>query len=352
MRVGVWMPNTMPFGLERSFFLDWVRLADRAGFDTLSTLDRPNYDMWDPLVSLAAARCGDRAQPSSHHAAPAKPQRGAGRQASRGDRYRLSGGRLSLGVSLGSRPDDYQVFGATLEYRVTRFRRQVARIRQIWAEARQSDREHGVLGPPPVRTPDRRSGSARSASGLGSELSSSPTAEFIFRGRRPTIDVGPAIESMRPQVAERGDTDFSFNAVAYVAIGGQREFSEAVAHHEALLPGPAGAGGAGDPPRSHRQDQGRRRRLRGVRSRPAGADARSPRPAAAGAAFRARPARVPALTRIWPAGKSTGANHLYAPCWAELLRSAGGLPTRSMANGDQAMATAGRVRRLARTRGS
>ena len=31
MRVGVWMPNAMPFGLERSFFLDWVRLADEAG---------------------------------------------------------------------------------------------------------------------------------------------------------------------------------------------------------------------------------------------------------------------------------------------------------------------------------
>ena len=55
MRVGVWMPNAMPFGLERSFFLDWVRLADDAGFDTLTTVDRPNYDLWDPLASLAAA---------------------------------------------------------------------------------------------------------------------------------------------------------------------------------------------------------------------------------------------------------------------------------------------------------
>jgi hypothetical protein len=32
----------MPFGLERGFFLEWVRLADDAGFGTLSTLDRPN----------------------------------------------------------------------------------------------------------------------------------------------------------------------------------------------------------------------------------------------------------------------------------------------------------------------
>jgi alkanesulfonate monooxygenase SsuD/methylene tetrahydromethanopterin reductase-like flavin-dependent oxidoreductase (luciferase family) len=30
---------------------------------------------------------------------------------------RLPDGRLTLGVSLGSRPDDYQVFGAMLEHR-------------------------------------------------------------------------------------------------------------------------------------------------------------------------------------------------------------------------------------------
>jgi hypothetical protein len=114
----------------------------------------------------------------------------------------------------------------------------------------------------------------------------------------------------------------------------------------ALLPGPASAGGAGDPPRSHRQDQGRRRRVRGVRPRPAGADARSPQPAAAGAAFRARPARVPALTRIWPAGKSTGANHLYAPCPGGAASQRRQLATRSMANERCANSSSRWTRRL------
>jgi hypothetical protein len=41
---------------------------------------------------------------------------------------------------------------------------------------------------------------------------------------------------MRPQVSERGKTGFSFNAVAYVAIGGQREFAEAAAHHQRYYP--------------------------------------------------------------------------------------------------------------------
>jgi alkanesulfonate monooxygenase SsuD/methylene tetrahydromethanopterin reductase-like flavin-dependent oxidoreductase (luciferase family) len=114
MRVGVWMPNAMPFGLERSFFLDWVRLADDAGFDTLSTVDRPNYDLWDPLASLAAAAAVTEQIRLATTTLPL-PNRNevlVAKQAAVIDR--LSGGRLTLGVSLGSRPDDYQVFGATL----------------------------------------------------------------------------------------------------------------------------------------------------------------------------------------------------------------------------------------------
>jgi len=165
----------MPFELERSFFLDWVRLADQAGFDTLSSLDRPNYDMWDPLASFAAAATVTERIRLATTTLPL-PNRNevlVAKQAAVIDR--LSDGRLTLGVSLGSRPDDYQVFGATLEHRVTRFRHQVATLRRVWAEARHSDREHGVLGPPPVQDPGPRSGSARSPSGLGSGLSNWPT---------------------------------------------------------------------------------------------------------------------------------------------------------------------------------
>jgi alkanesulfonate monooxygenase SsuD/methylene tetrahydromethanopterin reductase-like flavin-dependent oxidoreductase (luciferase family) len=235
MRVGVWMPNAMPFGLERGFFLDWVRLADEAGFDTLSTLDRPNYDMWDPLVSLAAAAAVTQRIRLATTTLPL-PNRNevlVAKQAAVIDR--LSGGRLTLGVSLGSRPDDYEVFGATLEHRVTRFRRQLARIRQVWAEARQSDREHGVLGPPPVQDPGPPiwiGALTERARQRAVELADG----FIFGGAARLSTIGPAIERLRPQAAERGKPHFSFNAVAYIAIGGEREFAEAVAHHQRYYP--------------------------------------------------------------------------------------------------------------------
>ena len=235
MRVGVWMPNAMPFGLERGFFLDWVRLADQAGFDTLSTLDRPNYDMWDPLVSLAAAAAVTERIRLATTTLPL-PNRNevlVAKQAAVIDR--LSGGRLTLGVSLGSRPDDYEVLGATLEHRVTRFRRQIATLRRVWAEARQSDREHGVLGPPPAQDPGPPIWIG-ALSERGWQRAVELADGFIFGGAARPATIGPAIQSMRPQVSEQGKTDFSFNAVAYIAIGGEREFAEAVAHHERYYP--------------------------------------------------------------------------------------------------------------------
>jgi alkanesulfonate monooxygenase SsuD/methylene tetrahydromethanopterin reductase-like flavin-dependent oxidoreductase (luciferase family) len=235
MRVGVWMPTAMPFGLERSFFLDWVRLADHAGFDTLSTLDRPNYDMWDPLTSLAAAAAVTERIRLATTTLPL-PNRNevlVAKQAAVIDR--VSGGRLTLGVSLGSRPDDYQVFGATTEHRVTRFRQQVATLRRVWAEARQSDREHGVLGPPPVQDPGPPIWIG-ALTERGRQRAVELADGFIFGGAARPSTIGPAVASMRPQVAERGKTGLSFNAVAYIAIGGQHEFAEAVAHHERYYP--------------------------------------------------------------------------------------------------------------------
>jgi alkanesulfonate monooxygenase SsuD/methylene tetrahydromethanopterin reductase-like flavin-dependent oxidoreductase (luciferase family) len=235
MRVGVWLPNAMPFGLERGFFLDWVRLADQAGFDTLGTLDRPNYDLWDPLVSLAAAAAVTERIRLATTTLPL-PNRNevlVAKQAAVIDR--VSGGRLTLGVSLGSRPDDYEVFGAALAHRVTRFRRQLARIRQVWAQARHSDREHGVLGPPPVQDPGPPiwlGALTERARQRAVELADG----FIFGGAARPSTIGPAIQSMRPQVAARGKPDFSFNAVAYVAVGGERELAEAVAHHQRYYP--------------------------------------------------------------------------------------------------------------------
>jgi hypothetical protein len=85
------------------------------------------------------------------------------------------------------------------------------------------------------RTRGRRSGWARLPSGARQRAVELADG-FIFGGAARPSTIGPAIASLRPQVAERGKPDFSFNAVAYIAIGGERELAEAVAHHERYYP--------------------------------------------------------------------------------------------------------------------
>ena len=55
MKLGIGLPNTLGYELDRRLFLEWARLADEAGFYVAGTIDKPNFDSWDPLVSLAAA---------------------------------------------------------------------------------------------------------------------------------------------------------------------------------------------------------------------------------------------------------------------------------------------------------
>jgi hypothetical protein len=77
---------------------------------------------------------------------------------------------------------------------------------------------------------DRRAHRAGSAAGHRARR------RVHLRWRRPTLHDRTGEQSLRPQVAARGKPDFSFNAVAYIAIGGERELAEAVAHHQRYYP--------------------------------------------------------------------------------------------------------------------
>jgi alkanesulfonate monooxygenase SsuD/methylene tetrahydromethanopterin reductase-like flavin-dependent oxidoreductase (luciferase family) len=86
---------------DRKLMLDWARLADEAGFHVLGTIDKPNFDSWDPLVTLAgAAAVTERARLAT--AILQLPNRNevlVAKQAAVVDQ--LSGGRLDLGIAQG-----------------------------------------------------------------------------------------------------------------------------------------------------------------------------------------------------------------------------------------------------------
>jgi alkanesulfonate monooxygenase SsuD/methylene tetrahydromethanopterin reductase-like flavin-dependent oxidoreductase (luciferase family) len=230
MKLGIGLPNTMAHETDRRLMLDWARMADEAGFSTLATIDKPNYDSWDPLATLAGvATVTERARlATTILQLPPRNEVLVAKQAAVVDQ--LSGGRLVLGLAQGGRKDDFDVLDADYSGRGEKFERQVARIREIWRNARESDHDHGVAGPPPVQDP----GPPIWVGALtpeGIERAARVGDSFIF-GTAGSELMGQYAPGIREAFAANGKPDATIAGLAYVGIGDdpQKALDEA-AHH-------------------------------------------------------------------------------------------------------------------------
>ncbi len=143
MDVGVGLPSTIP-GVTTEQVLDAARRAEAAGFHSLGVLDRIVYDNFEPLVTLAAvAAVTERIRLTT--AILIVPNRAnvalVAKQAATVDV--LSGGRLTLGVGLGGRNDDYGVSGVPTEGRGKRFEEMLEEMQDHW--------RGDEVGPKPVQ---------------------------------------------------------------------------------------------------------------------------------------------------------------------------------------------------------
>ena len=149
MKIGIGTPGT-PHTLSADFIKEYARRADAAGFSTITHLDRVVYTNHDPLIALtliAAVTERIRIQTS----VLLTPLRSAGLVAKKAATLdAISGGRLTLGMAVGSRPDDYAVAGADLSNRGKRFDEQLAIMHRIWSG--EAPLEGGPsMGPRPVQ---------------------------------------------------------------------------------------------------------------------------------------------------------------------------------------------------------
>lgn len=135
MKIGIGLPTAIP-GVEREHVLEWSRRADAAGFSSLAALDRLVYLNWEPLVALGATaavteRIGLMTAvlllPYRQNAAVVAKQAAT--------IHALSGGRLTLGVGLGSRDDDYTASGVPMRGRGSRMNEMLGEIRRLWEGA-------------------------------------------------------------------------------------------------------------------------------------------------------------------------------------------------------------------------
>jgi len=149
VNIGIGLPSTIP-GVDRDSLLTWARKAEERGFSTLGTIDRVVYGNYESLIALAAAAAvTERIRLTTDILLG--PLRGNGavlaKQAATVDS--LSNGRLTLGIAVGLREDDYAATATPFDERGRLFDAQLEEMKRIWAGEERGTA--GAIGPPPAR---------------------------------------------------------------------------------------------------------------------------------------------------------------------------------------------------------
>ncbi len=150
MRISIGLPATIP-GTEGKRILDWAKKVDSGPFSSLGILDRlvfPNYEALITLAAVAGATQRVRLT-TTVLLAPLRNTALLAKQAASLDA--LSGGRLTLGLGIGAREDDYLAASVPFKIRGKRFEEQLETMKRIWSGQRLGD-NIGPVGPSPVRS--------------------------------------------------------------------------------------------------------------------------------------------------------------------------------------------------------
>jgi alkanesulfonate monooxygenase SsuD/methylene tetrahydromethanopterin reductase-like flavin-dependent oxidoreductase (luciferase family) len=131
MKIGICLPNQVR-GVRPTVIPEWAVRAEQAGFSTLCTVGRFAYPGVMDTVALAAA-AGATATVgllSGVIVGPSWPPALLAKEVAAIDA--VSGGRLTLGLGVGVRPDDFPVDGLGLAGRGRRFERDLGVYRDVW----------------------------------------------------------------------------------------------------------------------------------------------------------------------------------------------------------------------------
>jgi alkanesulfonate monooxygenase SsuD/methylene tetrahydromethanopterin reductase-like flavin-dependent oxidoreductase (luciferase family) len=215
VRIGIGLPNPV-LDVPGHLVLAWARRAQEGGFSSLATIDRIAYPSYDSLTALtAAAAVTDRIGlvtnillgPAYNPVLLAKATASIDQ---------LSGGRLTLGLGVGGRPDDYQVTGRSFADRGRRFDADLELLHAAWAG-------EPVAGSPfPVGPPTTRGRIPLLVGGrpeLAAPRAARWDAGFTLGGAPPEM-AGGAIREFQQRWEQAGGTGQPrVVALAYFSLG-------------------------------------------------------------------------------------------------------------------------------------
>jgi len=211
MDVGIGLPATIR-GVQGGPLLEWARRAEARGFSSLGTIDRLVYGNYEPLIALAAAAAvTERIRLATTTLIAPFRANGAlvAKQAASLDR--LSSGRLTLGVAVGGREDDFEASGVDFHRRGAMFDAMLAEWRRIWA---------GEAGIGPAGRP-------RLMLGGTADVAFERAAEYgdgwIMGGGPPDRLPGAIAKTRQAWEAAGRDGEPLIMALAYFALGDDAE---------------------------------------------------------------------------------------------------------------------------------
>ena len=149
MQIGIGLPANIP-GVQGKQLIEWAKKADVGPFSSMGLIDRLVYDNYDPLIAFAAAAgATHRIRPvTTILLAPLHSAAVLAKQVASLDA--ISGGRLTLGLGVGQREDDFQAASAPFHSRGKVLDEQLATMQRIWS-GQPFSAEVGAIGPAPAQ---------------------------------------------------------------------------------------------------------------------------------------------------------------------------------------------------------
>jgi alkanesulfonate monooxygenase SsuD/methylene tetrahydromethanopterin reductase-like flavin-dependent oxidoreductase (luciferase family) len=149
MKIGIGLPSTF-LNVSGSLVRSWARIADEGPFSSLAALDQLAYRDFEPLVTLAVV-AGETRRIQLMTSVLLAPLRHASLLAKETASLDvLSQGRLTLGLGIGTRKEDYHVASSSFRSRGKRFELQLEELTRLWS-GQPMDAQTGPLCPTPVR---------------------------------------------------------------------------------------------------------------------------------------------------------------------------------------------------------
>jgi alkanesulfonate monooxygenase SsuD/methylene tetrahydromethanopterin reductase-like flavin-dependent oxidoreductase (luciferase family) len=144
MKVAIGLPNAVP-GTRGGQLTEWARRAEARGFSSLGTIDRIAYPNLEPLVSLAAAAAVTERIGLATTVLLGPLRRNPVALAKQvASIHKLSDGRMTLGIGLGGREDDYEISGVEMGGRGKELDAMLERMKEVW-EGDVMGPDHGTL---------------------------------------------------------------------------------------------------------------------------------------------------------------------------------------------------------------